>query len=254
MKVWAIAVNTFREAVRNKILYALLLFALAMIVAGTFLGRLSLDQNVRIIQDFGLFSVTFFGMVIAVFVGVTLLYDEIQRRTIYVLLSKPIHRAEFVVGKYVGMLLTLLVQVVAMGATITVVLALHGATVGVAHLQALSMAYVELAVVTAVAVFFSSFSTPYLSGFFTFGVFVIGRLGESLLAFLPKVEPALLRNALWAATRLVPDLHRFDLTARVVYDRPLAAGTVALLTAYGVSYIAVVLLVAVLLFRRRDFL
>ena len=113
MKVWAIAVNTFREAVRNKILYALLLFALAMIVAGTFLGRLSLDQNVRIIQDFGLFSVTFFGMVIAVFVGVTLLYDEIQRRTIYVLLSKPIHRAEFVVGKYVGMLLTLLVQVVA---------------------------------------------------------------------------------------------------------------------------------------------
>lgn len=249
----AIAMNTFREAVRNKILYALLVVALAMITSGVFLGRLALDQNIRIIQDFGLFFLTFFGMVIAVFVGVTLLHDEVSRRTLYVLLATPLGRAEFLLGKYVGMLILLAVQVGVMAAALVALLAHEGAPVGAVLLQAVALAYVELAVVTAVAVLFSSFSTPYLSGLFTFGVFVVGRVSGDLLMLLPAVEPASVRPVLRAVATLLPGLWRFDLTARVVHGQPIGADTFALTAAYGFTYVALVLCLAAAIFRRRDF-
>ena len=252
-RIWAVAVNTFREAVRNKILYALLALAVAMIGSGVFLGQLALDQNIRIIQDFGLFFMTLFGMVIAVFVGVTLLYEEVQRRTVYVLLSSPLRRTEFLLGKYVGMLLTLGVMIAVMGAVVVLLLGLQGAPVGGVLLQAIALAYAELAVVTAVALLFSSFSTPYLSGFFTFGIFVMGRLSGDLLRLLPSLEPAYVRPPLRVVAGLLPQLWRFDFTARVVYGRPVGMDTFALTAMYAVTYSAVALALAAFIFRRKDF-
>ena len=253
MKAWAIAMNTFREAVRNKILYALLFFALGMIVVGMFMGRLSLDQNARIIQDIGLYCIALFGVVIAIFMGVNLLHEEIQRRTIFVLLSKPIHRGTFVVGKYLGMLLTLAVHVLVMGAAVAFLLWQEGSEVHIAFYQALGLAFVEILVVAAVAVVFSSFSTPYLSGLFTFGVFVLGRLQGDLVTHIPKLEPAAIRGLVSAVAAILPGLHRFDLTIQVIHNQAVAWSTVFWSVAYGVSYAAVVLTLAVLLFGRRDF-
>lgn len=252
-RIWAVAVNTFRQAVRNKILYALLVLAIAMIGSGVFLGQLALDQNIRIIQDFGLFFMTLFGMVIAVFVGVTLLYEEVQQRTVYVLLSTPLRRTEFLLGKYVGMLLTIGVQIAVMGAAVIILLWFQDAPVGAVLFQAIFLAFTELAVLTAVALLFSSFSTPYLSGFFTFGVFVMGRLSGDLLRVLPNLEPEYARTPLRFIAGVLPQLWRFDFTSRVVYGRPVEFDTFALTCLYAVTYSAVALAVAAYIFRRRDF-
>jgi len=253
-RILAIALNTFREAVRNKILYALLGVAMVLIASGMAMGRLALDQEARILQDFGMFFLGLFGPVIAVFVGVNLLYDEIRRRTILVLLSKPVRRAELVLGKYFGILITLLVALVVMSAAWLLLLVLAAVPVGVVHAQALLYAFVEVMVVAAVAVFFSAFSTPYLSGVFTFGIFVLGRLQGQLTTFLPKVEPVALRWVAWVASWFLPELHRFDLTAEVAHARPVGAGTLLLTSTYGLTYAAIVLVLAVLIFNRRDFL
>ena len=252
-RIWAVAFNTFREAVRNKILYALLVLAIGMIGSGVFLGQLALDQNIRIIQDFGLFFMTVFGMVIAVFVGVTLLYEEVQRRTVYVLLSTPLRRTEFLLGKYLGMLLTIGVQIAVMGTVVVLLLWFQDAPIGGVLLQAIGLAFAELAVLTAVALLFSSFSTPYLSGFFTFGVFVMGRLSGDLLRLLPTLEPEYVRPPLRAIAGLLPQLWRFDFTARVVYGRPVDFDTLALTVLYAATYSAIALALASFIFRRRDF-
>ena len=252
-RIWAVAVNTFREAVRNKILYALLVAAVAVITSGVFLGRLALDQHIRIIQDFGLFFMTLFGMVIAVFVGVNLLYDEVRRRTAYVLLATPLRRTEFLLGKYAGMLLTIGVQVTVMAAVVLLLLWIEGAPLGAVLAQAMALAYAELAVITAVAVLFSSFSTPYLSGVFTLSIFVMGRLSGELIRLLPTLEPASLRPPLQAIASVLPQLWRFDYTARVVYGRPVSADTFGLTLLYAVTYSAIALAVAAFVFRRKDF-
>lgn len=252
-RIWAVAANTFREAVRNKILYALLFVSVAMITSGVFLGRLALDQNIRIIQDFGLFFMTFFGMVIAVFLGVNMLYDEIERRTVYVLLATPLGRTEFLLGKYLGMLLTISVQVAIMAVVVVGLLWIEGAPITVVLGQAVFLAFAELAIVTAVALLFSSFSTPYLSGFFTFGVFVMGRLAGDLITLLPKLEPEQVRPPLRIIAGLLPQLWRFDFTARVVYGQAVGLWTFSLTLLYGISYAALTLVVAAYVFRRRDF-
>jgi len=253
IRVWVIAVNTFREAVRNKLLYALVIVGVALIASGMAMGRLALDQSDRILQDFGLFFLGLFGPVIAVFVGVNLLYDEIQRRTILVLLAKPVRRAEFVLGKYCGILITLLVTVSMMGGSLIVLLLVGEVSLGPAHFQALGLAFVEVAVVAAVAIFFSAFSTPYLSGLFTFGVFVLGRLQGQLMGFLPRIEPPPLAGFLRVVGGLLPELHRFDMTARVVHDRPLSAASMLLTSGYGLTYATITLLLAMIVFARRDF-
>lgn len=252
-RIWAIAINTFREAIRNKMLYALLCLALFMIGSGLFLGKLSLNQEVRIIQDLGLFCITLFGTLVAVFIGVNLLYQEVERRTAYVLLSKPLRRAEFVLGKYVGMLLTLGIQVSIMALAVGILLLIVGAEVQLAYFQAISLAFVELALITSIAIFFSSFTTPYLSGFFTFSLFVLGRVQHDLVPLLPKMD-APLRQLLWAVTQILPDLHRFDLTVRVIHNRPVSFETLALTGAYGLSAVALLMTLAILLFSRKDFM
>jgi len=254
VKVWVIALNTFREAVRNKLLYALLVIAVVLIASGMAMGRLALDQEARILQDFGMFFLGLFGPVIAVFVGVGLLYDEIRRRTILVLLAKPVRRAELVLGKYLGMGITLLVALGVMSAAWLFLLVLNEVPVSVVHAQVLLYAFVEVMVVAAVAVFFSAFSTPYLSGMFTFGIFVLGRLEGQLSGFLPKVEPAALRWLAWVTSWFLPELHRFDLTAEVAHARPVGLETLLLTSTYGVTWAAIVLVLAVLIFARRDFL
>src|SRR5947199_10464011 len=118
----AIAVNVFRESVRDKILYNLVLFAILMIGASYVIGQLTAGQDVKIIKDLGLAATTLFGLFIAVFIGIGLVSKEVERRSIYSLLSKPIHRYQFVLGKYAGLVLTLVVNVAVMAGALYAVL------------------------------------------------------------------------------------------------------------------------------------
>src|SRR5215471_727499 len=177
-RISSVALNTFRESVRDRVLYNLILFALILVGASIFISELSIDQESRFIADLGLSSMMVFGGLIAIFIGVGLVYKEIDKKTIYNLLSKPVHRYELIVGKYVGLCMTLLVNccVMALGT----VLALAYVNRGLVRLElpvlpAAFLIFLELALMVAVALTFSTFTTPLLSALFSLAVYVIGQ-------------------------------------------------------------------------------
>jgi ABC-type transport system involved in multi-copper enzyme maturation permease subunit len=253
-RIAAIAANTFREAIRNKVLYSIVFFAVGMILSSAFLGQLSLSADVKVIKDFGLTAVSAFGVLIAIFIGVSLVYKEVERRTVFVLMPKPIRRHEFVLGKYFGILMTMAVLVVVMSAFLFALLLAHGEPFDATLGKALLLSYVEIMVMTSVAVFFSSFSTPFLSGFLTLGVFVLGRLAFDLRALTAKVENVVVDFVLIGVSRALPNLDDFNIAGRVAHNAYVSWSYVGGAVGYGCLYAAIVLALATLVFSRRDFL
>lgn len=258
-RIRAIAWNTFREAVRNKILYSLLFFAVVIILSALAIGNLTLHEEVRTIRDVGLFGIDLFGVIIAIFVGVNLLYKELDLKTVYTILPKPLWRWEFVLGKWLGMLLTLAVQMAVMAAVLAVVLTFEGARFDVPMLKAVWLLFVNVMLVTSVAVFFSSFSSPFLSGFFALGCFVVGRSVPDIRALGDKLGPVA-KVVLNVACSLIPNLHLFYPSGAIigaeetsVHRQFVGADYLVSTTAYGVAYSLVVLVFAMLIFRKRDF-
>ncbi|MBI3015655.1 MAG: ABC transporter permease subunit [Candidatus Tectomicrobia bacterium] len=253
MKIIAIAVNTFREAVRDKILYSLLFFALVMMSLSVILGNLTIGEQIKIIEDFGLGTISLFGVLIAVFVGVGLVYKEIERRTIYTILSKPIPRWVFLLGKYGGLLLTLLVEVSVMAAFFVLLVLYYGVGFDFALLKAIGLIYLELALITAVALFFSAFTTPTLSGLFALGIFVIGHLSSDLKIFGQGAQDPFISGLTSFLYYLLPNLENFNIKGQVVHGIPVPWEFIGWSTLYGLLYITGTLLLTVLVFQRRDF-
>src|SRR6187431_844384 len=185
-KLWriaAIARNAFREAVRDRVLYNLVLFVLLLTGASVFIGELSGGQERKVIVDLGLSAMLLFGVFIAIFVGVGLVYKEIERRTVYTIFAKRVSRGEFLVGKYLGLCLTLLVNVLVMGAGVSLALIYVSGGMDPLVLQiwpAILLIFVELMILTGVALLFSSFSSPALSALLTFFVFIVGHFSSDL--------------------------------------------------------------------------
>lgn len=260
-RVGAIALNTFREAIRNKVLYSLLLFAIALIAMTLAIGQMSLHEELRVTRDIGLGGMALFSVLIAIFVGVNLVYKELDRKTVFTLIPKPVHRFEFIVGKFAGMVLTLAVQVAIMSAVLFAVLWLQGGDVSMAVVRAIVLLFVEVMVITAVAVMFSSFSSPFLSGAFTLGLFVVGRSTPELRELTGKLTSAPLRATLSGLLRLVPDLNLFYVSGSMVEERYVTVhggfvdwAYVGTASAYGLLYAACALTLAIVVFSRRDFI
>jgi ABC-type transport system involved in multi-copper enzyme maturation permease subunit len=258
-RVAAIAWNTFREAVRNKILYSLLFFAVLIILSALAIGNLTLHEEVRTIRDIGLFGIDLFGVIIAIFVGVNLLYKELDLKTVYTILPKPLWRWEFVLGKWLGMLLTLAVQMTVMGVVLALVLAGQGANFDTATAKAVWLLFINVMMVTSIAVFFSAFSSPFLSGFFALGCFVVGRSVPDIRALGGKLGETS-RAILNMVCDVVPNMHLFYPSGAIVGAEEVSVhrGFVGMdymlsTTGYGVSYSLVVLVLAMLVFRKRDF-
>jgi ABC-type transport system involved in multi-copper enzyme maturation permease subunit len=262
----AIAVNVFRESVRDKVLYNLVFFAILLIGASYLLGQLTAGQDVKIIKDLGLSATLLFGVFIAVFIGIGLVSKEVERRSIYSLMAKPIHRHQVVFGKYMGLTLTLAVNVAIMAAALYAVLAYMSWGVGAdvqrawdapamdpAMLKAIALIFVELMLVTAIALFFSTFSSPMLSAAFAFGFFIVGHFSADLRNFDQVVDSAaavaVARGLYW----ILPNLSAFDIKAQVVHAQPVPMGYMAFTIGYAMLYIGVVLTIATLVFSRRDF-
>lgn len=253
LRVWAIGRNTVREAIRNKLLYTLLFFAIVMIGTGVIVGSISYVEGSRILQDVGLASIRLFSTGIAIFVGVGLIHGEVSRRTIYTILSKPVSRAEFLVGKFVGLVMTIWLQLVIMSAAFIVVSLGSGAPIDMGHVSALALLGVELAIIVAVATLFSGFTTPMLASFFTLGVYMLGHLSRDLLQIGERSEAAGLRMMTKALYRVLPDLESFNLSVQAVHQLPIAATDVVWPVIYGVGYSVVLLFIAAFIFERRDF-
>ena len=261
-----VAVNVFKESVRDRVPYSLVLFAVLLIASSYLLGQLTAGQDVKIIKDLGLAATAVFGLFIAIFIGIGLVSKEVERRSVYSLLAKPISRPQFIVGKYAGLVLTLAINVAVMTAALYAVLAYltyaEAEAVRAAWdapgtdprmLKAVLLIFVELMLVTAVALFFSTFSTPLLSAALTFGVYLVGHFNSDLRNFDRIVDSA---PAIWLARivyHAIPDFSAFDVKTEVVHGLPVAAGYLATTALYGLAYIAALLVVAVAVFARRDF-
>ncbi len=304
-RLYAIAINTFREAVRDRVLYGVVGFASAVLLFTLALAEVSLNQQRRVVMDVGLASISLFSVIVAVFLGSSLLYKEIEKKTLYVILPKPIRRSEFLVGKYAGIALTSITFIALMGAIqlwvasiqadapavllvalpvgllvlvaaalkwskdrtavilpfAIVALAAAAAVasttdieLGVA-LASLALSAGEVLVVAAVAIFFGSFSTPFLTGAFTVGVWLVGRSADDMAAMRSNVLGPEVKGVLHVLAEITPNFNLFVPGRHTL----LASGDgpwryVAESLGYGLFYTAVLLVGAALVFRRRDFL
>jgi ABC-type transport system involved in multi-copper enzyme maturation permease subunit len=252
-RILIIARMTFTETVRDKILYSILVFALAMIGSSAVLVTLSVGGEGRIVKDLGLACITIFGVFITTFIGISLVSREIERRTIFTLLSKPVRRAEFLVGKFLGLGLTLAVNIGVMAVGLmTLAWLLEGRWTPRITL-AVGFTFLELLILTAVAILFSTFSTPTLSAIYTLLIFVIGRLSADVMEFASRFGGASLKATATTLYYLLPNLSRFNLSGPVVNDLPLSNWTLALTASYGLLYTWAILALAIAVFQRRDF-
>jgi len=265
MVIKTIAINTFKEAIRDRVLYNLLIFTLIVIVASVLLGRLTIGQDQRVIKDVGLAAMSLFGILIATFVGTSLVHKEIRKKTIYNIISKPIHRYEFILGKYCGLMLTLIANLIIMTIVLFVVLAIHkaltidvlsgtGAVVYASLLKAVALIFFELMIVTSIAILFSTISTPTLSIFFTLGVYVIGHLSLDIRQLGVASENTLINGLCSFCYYLLPNLENFNIRAEMVRDIAVSARFMLYAVVYGVLYMTAVLLVSILSMERKEFI
>jgi ABC-type transport system involved in multi-copper enzyme maturation permease subunit len=252
IRIWTIAMNTLREAVRNKLLYALLFFAVLLIAAGVVLSALSYVESERILQDFGFAAIRLFSVAIAIFVGVSLIHREVERRTVYTILAKPLSRAEFLLGKYVGLVVTIWMQMAVMVAAFLLVSITTGAPINAGHAVAFGLTAVELAVIVAVATFFSAFTTPILASFFSVGIWVLGHLSRDLRDIGASSDSESVRQATALFHRAMPDLESFNFSIQAAHGLAFAASDVWLPLVYGAGYVAILLIGAIGIFERRD--
>ena len=258
-RIWAIALVTFREAARIRVLYGVLVLVIGSNLLAIALGQLSFHDADRIARDVGLAGISLFGSLTAIFLGVFLLYTEVARRTIHAIVTKPIARWEFVAGKYAGMALVLTVLVGVFALAMIAMLAVQGAGASSGVAKAVVLAWLEVLTVAAIAIFFSSFSTPFLSGIFALAVWVIGRLTPDLAA-ASQLGAAPLRGLTRIALEIVPDLHLFAVSGRTldgaavsVHGEFVPWSYVGLAAAHGLGWIVGLVALAALLFHRRDF-
>ncbi len=254
-RVAAIARNAFREAVRDRVLYNLVVFVLLLIAGAIFLGELSAGQEAKIIVDLGLSAILLFGVFIAIFVGVGLVYKEIERRTLYAILSKPIGRGEFLLGKYLGLCLTLLVNVAIMGVGLSLALLYvkRGWDPLVVRIwPAIFLIYLELMILTGVAMLFSAFSSPALSALLTFFVFVIGHFSADLKTLAGSMGSAPTRWFFAGLYYLLPNLANYNAIAAAAHGQVPEARALIAAFVYGLIYIGVLLAATTLVFSRRN--
>jgi ABC-type transport system involved in multi-copper enzyme maturation permease subunit len=252
MRILSIAVNTFRENLREKLLYNLLFFALLMIGSSILLSRITLGDYHRLILDLGLASINLFGVLIAIFVGIGLVSKEVDRKTIYTIVSKPIPRYEFLLGKYCGLVITLFANTVVMVVGLLIVLQVMDVPITSLVFKSLALIFLELMVITAVAVLFSTFTSATLSAIFTLAVYVIGHLSGDLKEFAKKLDEVS-QMAVNAIYYTLPNLERFNLKGHVIHHLDFGLTDMALTSAYGLTYAAFLLLLASVIFQRRDF-
>jgi Cu-processing system permease protein len=261
-----VARAVFKESVRDRVPYSMMIFAVLLMAASYLIGQLTAGQDVKIIKDLGLAALSIFGLAIAVFIGIGLVAKEVERRSIFALLSKPVTRGQFILGKYVGLVMTLIVNLAVMTAAyysvlwyfdMTAVDSIKAAWPAPAMDPRLMIAIVlivaELMVVVALALFFSTFSSPLLSALLTLGMWVAGHFNSDLRHFETVIDTPVVVWLGRALYYLLPNLAPFDVKSETVYGMPVAPSHLAYTLLYAAVYIAVLLLAAHAIFRRRDF-
>jgi ABC-type transport system involved in multi-copper enzyme maturation permease subunit len=253
-RVASIASNTFREAVRDRVLYNLIGFALLMVAASLLVGQISIGIERNVVINLGLTAVSLFGLVIAVFIGIGLVSKEIEKKTLYTILSRPVRRWEFILGKFGGLVATLVVNTFFMAIGIFAAvfyLAHHFAQADSYLLVALYFIILQFVMITALALLFSAFSSPLLSAVFAFALFIIGTFAQDLRGFAALVHGVPGWIAI-AAAYVVPNFAALNVISTVAHDQPVAGSLVLYNTLYALLYSAAAVATAMLIFERRN--
>jgi len=266
LTIFRVAGAVFKESVRDRVLYNLVGFAILLMGASFLIGQLTAGQDVKIIKDLGLAAMSVFGLFIAIFIGIGLVSKEVERRSVYSLLAKPVRRSELVVGKYAGLVVTVAANLAIMAAVYYLVLgyidwtenevfkkAWEAPAADPRLLIAIYLTFLQLALVIAIALFLSTFSTPILSAAVTFGLFIAGHFGADLKNFDMVVGDSPVRYVTTALYYVLPNMAAFDVKTAVVHAQPITAGYVGVTTVYGALYIAALVAAGVWIFSRRDF-
>jgi ABC-type transport system involved in multi-copper enzyme maturation permease subunit len=254
-RIGVVALNTFREAVRDRVLYNLIFFALAMMAAAILVGQISIGIEEIVIVSLGLSAISIIGLLISVFIGVGLVSKEIDKRTLYALLAKPLRRWEFLLGKFAGLVLTLTVNTAAMAAGLFLALYYVKHSIQRADAVVLVAVYfilLKLALVVALAMLFSCFTTPLLAILFTAGLYVAGLFVHEMRGLQANLmSPALAAMLRWISY-LLPNFENFDVMGAAAHGRTIPATLIAHNTLYAALYCAIVLAVAAAIFSRRN--
>lgn len=258
-KILAIALNTYKEAVRNKVFYIILLFAVGLLLMSLLLASLALGEDDRIIKDVGLSAINAFGLLISVFVGVNLVYEELDKRTLYTIIASGVSRTQFILGKYLGLFLTIVVNVFIMGFLLVLLVGFWpNSNVTPSLIFAIFLFAFEMMVVTAIAVLFSSFSTPVLSAMLTAMCWVIGHMSEDLWSWsqrLMEQGSVAFARFLQFLYYILPNLEIYNIKNQVVYREDIGqlGNYIFLYPFAAVLYTGILLCITILSFAKRDF-
>jgi len=253
MRIQAIAANTFRETIRDRVMINILLFAVGLILLSLIIGDWSLGQQVKVIKDLGLSAMSVFGLLIAVFIGIRLMVQELERRTIYILASKPVHRWEIVVGKFLGLASTLAINVVLMTAALWAVDYVMEGRIDIGLIPAIVLIYVEILLIVAFAIFFSSFISPTIGAIMTLSVFIVGHLSDFLREYVEIYPDQGFHWFLKAVYYIVPNLEKLNMKIAVVEHLEQPPHVFAYGLLYGLAYLSLILMLSILLYQKRDF-
>lgn len=250
--ILAVAENTFRESIRDKVLYVLLFFAAAAIFGSKVLGWISIGQDIKIIKDICLASMSVFGALIAIFIGANLVYKEMDKKTLYTIIAQPMRRYEFVLGKYLGLLGILAVAILVMTATSTVYIRLMGGSVGAVWFHAILLTYWKLMLVTACAILLSALVSPILGAITVFCLYVLGHATGVLQELPPQFDDTVSKRFLEILYYVIPNLSAFNLQSEAANNVPVAGTYIAFALVYGIAWTVLLLILACLAFEGRD--
>ncbi|HOJ32041.1 MAG TPA: ABC transporter permease [Candidatus Hydrogenedentes bacterium] len=252
MRIFAVAHNTFRETVRDKVLYVLLFFAGVTVFGSKALGWISVGQDIKIVKDISLAAISVFGALIAIFVGASLVYKEIDKRTIYTIISRPMHRFEFVVGKYLGLMGLIALVTLVMGLVAGAYVLLLGGTIDVVFVTAVVLIFWELLVVTALAVLMSTVTSPILGAIIVFSLYVAGHASGILVDLPPHFENTWTETIMHVLYYIIPNLSNFNIRPEAANGVPVSMAYVGWAIVYGTVYAGMLLGVAAAAFEDKD--
>ncbi|MCL1471200.1 ABC transporter permease [Argonema antarcticum] len=255
-RILVIATHVFREVIRDRVLYLVGLFAILFIAAAALLPQVAASTEAKITLDLGLAGIGLFGLIVVIFVGTGLVNKEIEKRTVLVLMAKPVSRAEFIIGKHLGLSAVLAALLGSMTVIYVVVLLLNGISFPFwSILIAVFYLFVELSLLTAVAILFGVFTSSLLATFLTLAIYVMGHLSPDIVKLGQISKNPNIESLTRAIYLVLPDLSRLDLKNEAVYGIQLLPhpGVLAIDLIYGLVYIVLLLAIAILVFSRRQF-
>lgn len=252
IKIWAIAQNTFREAVRDRILHSIIFFAFGMILLSLVLKEVTIGEQDKVVRSIAQSSIDIFASIMAMFLGISTIGKELENKTIYTLLSKPIGRAHFLLGKYCGIILTILAEVVLLSLFYTLLIGIEQGFPEPIFFASLVLVMVEMMLITACSVLCASYSSRTTASAFMLAIFVIGHLADDIWLFSSEAQTPMIRQLGQALYYLLPNFEALSIRTQSIHNESIPLMEMLYSTGYGICYTAAVLICATTLFRRRD--